>query len=359
MNRHIIVGGGINGLLTAYYLIRSGEKVTIIDQGEIGKESSWAGGGILSPLYPWRYADSVTSLANWSQAQYPSLVQHLFDETGTDPQYVRCGMLTLNVDDKTAALNWSRTHDQTAIELNSTQCREQFTELAESDVSGIWMSRVGQVRNPRLVKSLRIWLENNGATILANEKVLDLLIEKHSVTGVRTINQTLNGDSVCIAAGAWAKNILHKLEKKPDISPVKGQMLLLQSTPDLVNYIVLKDSHYIIPRKDGRILVGSTLEYVGFDKSTTVKARSELLEIAYSILPKLKKCKLEKHWAGLRPGSKNGIPTICQHPDISGLYINGGQFRNGVVLAPASAQLMTNIILRQGTICSAKPFRLA
>jgi glycine oxidase len=129
------------------------------------------------------------------------------------------------------------------------------------------------------------------------------------------------------------------------VGPVRGQMLLFKGPPGLVKTMTLYQQRYVIPRRDGRVLVGSTLEYVGYDKQTTPEARAELLRAACELIPELEHQPVEHHWAGLRPGSPQGIPVIGPHPGLDNLFINAGQFRNGVVLAPASARLLADHVL--------------
>ncbi len=135
-------------------------------------------------------------------------------------------------------------------------------------------------------------------------------------------------------------------------------MLLFNTKPGLIKRIVLEGNRYIIPRKDGRVLFGSTMEDVGFKKKTTQEARDELYNIATERFPVLKEYPIEKHWAGLRPGSPTGIPYICSHPELAGLYINAGHFRNGVVLGPASARLCADLVTGREPSLPAAPYRL-
>jgi glycine oxidase len=135
-------------------------------------------------------------------------------------------------------------------------------------------------------------------------------------------------------------------------------MLLFKTEPGVIRRIVLEENRYVIPRRDGHVLFGSTLEEVGFDKSTTESARNELHALAIKRFPALENYPVVKHWAGLRPGSPSGIPYIATHPSLEGLYINAGHFRNGVVLGPASARLMTNIVAGTIPIVPQEPYSL-
>jgi len=355
----IIVGAGINGLLTAYYLQQAGIKPLLLDKGEIAKESSWAGGGILSPLYPWRYDDAVTRLVSYSQQVYPTLCRKLTEETGIDPQWLRSGLLIQNIEDGDHARKWCNQfhihHEWITPDLHTSR----FPAISISKTEEMYLEDVAQVRNPRLVKALAKFLVDKGVTILSHQELQKISLKSHRVENISTKNQTFSCDTLCLASGAWLAQLIPLGYQKLDIAPVKGQMILLQSTPELINHIVLRDSHYVIPRKDGLTLVGSTLEKTGYDKTITADARQTLTKIAGEIVPGLNNYKLVNHWAGLRPGSPNGIPNICQHPEIHGLYINGGQYRNGVAMGPASGQLMTNLILKQTPIVETKSYQLA
>jgi glycine oxidase len=135
-------------------------------------------------------------------------------------------------------------------------------------------------------------------------------------------------------------------------------MVLFKSSPEVLKHIVLDQGRYLIPRRDGRILMGSTVERVGFDKRTTKAAREELVAAAIARVPALKYAELERHWAGLRPGSPDGIPYIGPHPEVGGLFVNTGHYRNGVVMGLASAQLAANLMLDQPPVVDPEPYLL-
>ncbi|MFZ2311565.1 MAG: FAD-dependent oxidoreductase, partial [Methylobacter sp.] len=144
----------------------------------------------------------------------------------------------------------------------------------------------------------------------------------------------------------------------PKIFPVKGQMLLFDARPDTLKFMVLDGDQYLIPRRDGKILAGSTVEQDNFNKTTTAEARNRLNTFALNLLPSLKNFPVVKHWAGLRPGTEHGVPYIGKHPKISNLCINAGHFRNGLVMGPASAQLMVDLVLNRPTAVAPEPYKL-
>lgn len=354
----LVVGGGIVGLLSALELLHSGCRVHLLEMATVGRASSWAGGGILSPLYPWRYPDGVTGLARWSQGVYAELAVRLHDEGGVDPEWTQNGMLMLDTSDQMAARAWAERFGYRLEVLDGPGLRQCEPVLAEGSAAALWMADVAQVRNPRLVQAARQALVRQGGVIEEGCEVTGLLVKGGHVVGVRTKRGELAADIVVAAAGAWSGRLLAELAVRPEIRPVRGQMLLFGGPPGLVSRIILGPRHYVIPRRDGRVLVGSTMEEVGFDGTTTAAAREELLAAAVGLVPALADCPLERQWAGLRPGSPDGTPYIGEHPEVAGLYLNSGHFRNGVVMAPASARLLADLVLGRNPILDPAPYGL-
>lgn len=356
----VIVGAGLIGMLSARELLLSGMAVTLVDQGAAGKESSWAGGGILSPLHPWRAFPAVTALASWSQAFYPQLAAALQDATGIDPQWTPSGLLILDPQEHGQALAWAGETGQTVQVLDADACRRLAPGLGFLPAQSLWLPQVAQVRNPRLLKALRQDLVQRGGLILTQTEVVEIRQRGGRVQGVRTPQGRLTSPRVVVAGGAWSSRILQQAGISVEIEPVRGQMLLYRTEPGLLSPIILQDQYYLIPRRDGHILVGSTMEYQGFNKVTTEAAREKLQQAARRLLPALADYPLHDHWAGLRPGNRRGVPLIGPVPGIDGLYINSGHFRNGVGLGPASARLLADIVCTHDEmIVDPAPYRLS
>lgn len=320
------MGAGVAGLTTAQRLLLQGASVTIVDSGAVGQESSWAGGGILAPLCPWDYADEVTRLTSLGAALFPQWAADLHAATGIDPEYVVSGMRVLAPFDLSLARQW---------------CVGHGVRLAENTDS-LLLPEVAQVRNPRLLQALRKHVEMLGGRVIEHCEVLDILTRAGRVRALATTCGEFSADRYVVCAGAWSKKLLGAYAIKLDIRPMRGQMLLFKFDSPPLPHILLQDGMYLIPRRDGHLLVGSTLEDVGFDKSTTDEARNSLLLRAQLLLPALREMPLVMHWAGLRPASPGNIPTIGRHPQLQNLYINSGHFRYGVTMAPASAAILVN-----------------
>jgi len=353
----IIVGGGAIGLLTARQLFLEGEDVLLLEKGPLGGESSWAGGGIVSPLYPWRYDDSVNVLAERSKKIYPELTKTLLEETGSDCEYINSGLFTV-VDDGREVIDWAKKWSLDAEYIDdAATIREIEGSIGDVVDKGIWMPDIMQVRNPKLVKALKASFDYLSISYQEYTEVEEIIVENEKVTGVRTKQQTYFADKVIIASGAWSAQF-SVTQASVDVSPVKGQMIMYKGEPERVKRIILSEGHYVIPRNDGRILAGSTLEKIGFDKTISSSAHDELHRAAVELIPLLSELEVERQWAGLRPGTEKGIPYICQHDDIEGLYIHAGHFRNGIVLGAASAELMTDIVLDREPWCDVRPYRM-
>jgi len=355
----IIVGGGAIGLLTARQLFLQGVDVLLLEKGALGGESSWAGGGIISPLYPWRYDDSVNVLAERSKKIYPELCNTLLEETGKDCELINSGLFTVVDGEQQEILDWAKKWSIDASFVDDVDTIHTIEKSVGSAVDkGIWMPDILQVRNPKLVNALKVSFDHLSIPYLEHTAVEEIIVENSKVSGVRTNQKTYFADKIIIASGAWSAQFSVTRESV-DVLPVKGQMIMYKGAPDLVKRIVLSEGHYIIPRKDGRILAGSTLEKIGFDKSVSEAALDELHQAAVELVPLLENLPIERQWAGLRPGTEKGIPYICQHDDVEGLFIHAGHFRNGIVLGAASAELMVDMILQRTPWCDVAPYSMS
>jgi len=353
----VIVGGGVIGLLTALNLAAEVESVVLLDRSSVGQESSWAGGGIVSPLYPWRYSPAVTALAHWSQDFYPQLAERLFVRTGIDPEVHTTGLYWLDLDDEQAALDWAAQNNRPLSAVDVAAVHDAVPVLGAGYSSAIYMANVANVRNPRLVKSLTAaLLALPNVTIHEQCEVSGFVRDGERILGVSTASGDMLADQVVLAAGAWSGELLKTLGLDLPVEPVKGQMILYKCASNFLSSMVLAKGRYAIPRRDGHILVGSTLEHEGFDKTPTDAALASLKASAIELIPALADAQVVGHWAGLRPGSPEGIPYIGPMSGFEGLWLNCGHYRNGLVLAPASCQLLADLLLGHEPEINAAPY---
>lgn len=359
MNRTdvIIIGGGVAGLMSARELAGAGMRVVLLERQALAKESSWAGGGILSPLNPWRVAEPITTLCRWSQTVYPQLAEALHERTGVDPEWRQSGLLFGDCDDPAQASQWAEGHAIRLDRLSAAQVARIEPLLHPVIDNPVLLPDIAQVRNPRLLRALREDLTRLGVEMREHHPVDDIKVQQGRVVGVTSRQQTLTAESYVITAGAWSGLLMRNTGLlNLSVVPVKGEMLIFDAPPGLLSHMVLSRGRYLIPRRDGKILAGSTVENAQFNKNTSTAAQQILRDFAYELLPALRQHTIEKHWAGLRPGSPEGIPTIGAHPEIANLYFNCGHYRNGFVMAPASARLLADHVLRRPAIVPPEPY---
>jgi len=271
---------------------------------------------------------------------YPELISRLKQDGGLDPEYRHSGMLISAKDINPQVHDWLKVNDINAQKVDTND----YPSLSEDD-SYYLFPDICQVRNPRLVATLNSALQNKNVMINEDCGVDDIAVTSSGHFELTTAQGQFSANKVIVSAGAWSEPLLAQLGVSISVRPVRGQMLLFKMPKDFLSVIILADGKYIIPRRDGHVLVGSTMEDVGFDKQTTQAAYDDLMAFAQSRCSGLTKAHLVKSWAGLRPASPEGIPYIFQHPEKTNLFVNTGHFRNGVVLAPASAELMRDLVL--------------
>ncbi|MFI4954831.1 MAG: glycine oxidase ThiO [Gammaproteobacteria bacterium] len=342
----VVIGAGIIGLLCARSLARAGRQVILIEKTQDAENrASWAGGGMAMPIYPWRSSAEILSLMKRSYALYPGLVQELLIETGIDAQWYTSGILTLESDEYLQAAQWAQNYHFPLQLLLPEQINTLVPALASGNKAGIWLPTVAQVRNPRLLKALDASIQQN-LNIQRRLCEVQNCVEKNSkIIGVQTSTGYIAAEEVVIAAGAWSGLLLEQLPVEFPIFPMRGQMLLWQAPAELLPCMIVSQGRYLIPRLDGYILAGSSMEDVGFDISTTEQMYAELYQMALSLVPALAAYPVVKHWAGLRPGSPQGIPWIGKVAGIDNLWINAGHFRNGLLMGPASNEILINRML--------------
>jgi glycine oxidase len=361
----LVIGGGVIGLSLAWELSKRGQNVCVIDQCEPGQEASWAGAGILPPA-KFREGDHpLDQLRGLACDLHPQWAAELNELTGIDNGYHQCGGLYLaRTPGEVAALAaWAGTIVEEGIEveqLTTARLHELEPGLRPSASlrSAHLLPTEGQLRNPRHLKALMAACQRIGVTITSNTQVTDFVVRGGKLVELNTPAGPLRAAQFCFTAGAWTGQLVQRLGIQTGILPIRGQMVLFRCEQPPITRIVNVGSRYIVPRDDGRVLAGSTEEEVGFDKRTTEAAIAELTAFARELIPPLRDAPIERTWAGLRPGSFDGLPYLGPLPGISNAFVAAGHFRTGLYLSPATAVVMSELICGQQPQIDLSPFRV-
>ncbi|MBL4713773.1 MAG: FAD-dependent oxidoreductase [Alcanivorax sp.] len=336
----LVVGGGIVGLLSALNLSDRGLSVTVIDAGGQRPPASWAGGGILSPLFAWRYPDAMNRLTHDATARYRGLVDRLRGKAGLRASDLNESGLwaAADGDERRNALRWASAW---GVSCQEAPLSRYLSEAPERE--GLWFPAIGNLRNPRLLKALRVALVAQGVKFV--NAAVDA-VRPGAVGAELTLSRgdSLSAPRVLICAGAWTPALLAPLGVRLPLFPAKGEMLLYRLPPGRVRSIVLTDEGYLIPRADGAVLAGSTLKAGDASSYPTVTGRWALQAMAASLLPELAAVTPSHHWAGVRPGSDRDWPYLGPVPGTRGVFAAAGLHRNGLVAAPASAELLVALM---------------
>jgi glycine oxidase len=351
MSDVIVIGGGVMGLSIAYELAEQGLSVRILEQGQIGHEASWAGAGMLQPGNPDWAQTPEARLRAASSRLWPQWAERLQERTGIDTGYLRCGGLEVRLSGAATALSdeiasWQR--EGVEVETLSTDVvRERFPAVNTAVSAAYFLPALAQVRNPWLLRALQAACVQRGVELSTGCPVTALEANGERVHTARTPHGEFAAGQFVIAAGAWSRELIRQAGLTLRVEPVRGQIVLLESQPLPFHCVIQQGARYLVPRRDGRILVGATEEHVGFDKRNTAGAIAELIAFAASLVPQLQHARFEKAWAGLRPHLPGGLPYIGRAPHLSNVCIATGHFRAGLQLSPITSTLIREIILGQ------------
>lgn len=352
----LILGGGVIGLTTAYFLAGEGVSVSVVDRGEFGRESSWAGAGIIPPGNVACARTPADRLRAVSSSHFPELSRLLRDETGIDNGYLVCGGIELVGDEGLPTDPW-RDEEIPFQQMDNAELRRLEPGLSAEPVRGYYLPGMAQVRNPRHVRALVAACEDRAVGLLPRCPVYALERKDERVTAVDTAQGRLTAGQFLIATGAWTDEMVGPLGWRPRIAPIRGQIALLNTGTAGPRPILLHGSRYLVPRADGRLLVGSTEEDAGFDSRPTAGGVAGLLTFAEHLVPALCDTTLEHCWAGLRPGSPDGLPFLGSVPGFSNLLVAAGHFRSGIQLSPGTGLVMTDLLLGRPPTIPLAPFR--
>jgi glycine oxidase len=361
----VIIGAGVVGLGIAWRLAARGASVEVFDRGAAGAGATHAAAGMLAACAEAEPGEeALIALGRESQARWPSFAAELERSSGIDVELRTEGTLVvaLTADDQ------SRLHHQLVFQhkiglplhwITAAETRRREPRLAGKLAGAVWSPQDHQVDNRKLASALRAAAEDVGAIVHERAPIKEISITGGRADGVILADETkISADVVVLAAGAWSRGIAGlPQELRPPVRPVKGQMLALRMDPasPLLNHVVWAPGVYLVPRRDGRLIAGGTVEEKAFDATLTAGGVLTLLEAAWRAVPSIEELPIDEMWVGHRPGSRDDAPILGRGP-VDGLLYATGHHRNGILLAPVTADAMARLVL-EGVVDSAiQPF---
>ena len=346
----VIAGGGLIGGAIALELALAGLRVAIFEQVEPGREASWAGAGILSPAPEGPSTIPLVPLGKASMALYPDFVARVEEISGLDVGFRPKGTVEA-LFSRDAARELS-THialhhgwGLKADAISAEEARELEPSLSEELEAAVLRPEEASVDNRVLTQAVLNAARKSGAEIFNHRQVQGIWREGHRCAGLLFSQEKVSANWTVLAAGCFSANIKGADSYAP-VRPAKGQMISLRAAETKIERVLWSDKIYLVPRNDGRILAGATVEYAGFDRNVTAGGLEKILNGAIELAPGLAHARVEESWAGLRPDSPDHLP-ILGPVDIEGLLLATGHFRSGILLAPITALLIREWVTQQ------------
>jgi glycine oxidase len=358
----IIVGGGVMGCGLALRLRQAGAHVTVLERSIPGAEASSAAAGILAPQMESDGPGPFLELCLRSRALYSSLASELRELTGVDIAYLPCGVLKAafseaDVHHLDSTATWQQGLGLRAELLDPKQARQLEPHLSPHALAALHFPDDHQVDNRLLVRALSMAVARVGATFRSGY-VRGVVEENGRAAGVDLDGELLRAGAVVVAAGSWSGLVQGTAMDPRAVRPARGQMIQLQTRLPIARHILTSEKGYLVPRTDGRVIAGSTMEFAGFDKQVTAEGLARILAMTLELCPALAQAPVTEMWAGFRPYTDDKLPILGPGP-LPGLFLATGHFRNGILLTPITAKLVTQCILGERPSVDLSPFSYA
>lgn len=348
----LIVGGGVIGLTLARELRRLGvRRIAVVERGRVGQEASFAAAGMLAPNAENEIVDDFYRFCDGSRSMFPEIAGELLAETAIDIELDRSGTVYAaftEVDSEHLGMRYARQVEAgiPVEQWSAEEARKAEPCLAENVRESLYFPNDWQVENRKLLAALKAYATANGIDLIEETPIHSPVVEGSKVSGVVTGARTLSAQATVLATGAWTSLIKIAGAAVPfGVKPVRGQMISYAPPDRMFSRVVYSHRGYLVPRADGRILAGATVEDVGFDDRVTPEAVDLLRRTAVEMAPCLDEVPIDDAWAGLRPLASDGLPVIGPMPGYDNLFVTTAHFRNGILLAPISAKILAERIV--------------
>ena len=351
----LVIGAGVVGCAIAYRLARAGLRPLVLERSVPGSEASSAAAGMLAAQMEssGEHTNARTfELALASRERFPAWAEALAADTGIDIEYRRSGIVEVAFDDDALARQTAEVQEQNArglqaTLLTATQLVGLEPAVSPNALGGVHFERDARVDPPRLLRALRIAAERRGARFRTGAVVRRVMVDRDRASGVEMEGgEVLRAETVIVAAGPWSNLIPGVPLTSSEVRPARGQIVELLGPRPVVTRCVWGPGVYLSPRDDGRLLLGSTVEFVGFERMVTAGAVSDLLRAAMALVPGVRDLELSRTWSAFRPFTSDGLPRIGDS-QVEGLLLATGHFRNGILLAPITAEIIEALVTGQ------------
>lgn len=356
-----IVGGGVIGCSVAYHATRRGARVALVEAERIGSGASGAAAGMLNAQAEAHEPGPFLDLLLSSRRLHEPLGEELYEATGLDPEYVWAGTLRVATDEASretfaAEYSWQRERGLAARWLDADEVRELEPNLSPESVAALYLPEDGQVNPPRLVQALALGATFRGARLMEATRVEGLVVEGRKITGIRTARGKIPVGAVVLADGASSTLLSDELSVHLPVHPVKGEILAANARPAPIKANVWNSECYVVPKRDGRVIIGATEEPGVYDRRPTLGGMAHLSRAAANLVPELSHAPFASAWGGLRPGTPDGRPILGPVEGWEGLFLATGHYRNGVLLSAVTGESIAALALREASPFDISPF---
>jgi glycine oxidase len=344
----VVIGGGLMGCSVAYQLAKQGAEVTVLERSVPGAEASSAAAGILGPSVE-SFEDALAlQLGRRSRELHAELADELDELFGVDVGFRRCGVLKVALqEDEVSLLDRQaeslRVQGVRCERLSGEELRREEPSIHPEVLGGLSIDEDAQVEPRKLLAAVALGAEQEGVHFRTGSTVHAVESEGGKVRAVRLANERIEAERVVVAAGSWTTQIPGLPISPESIFPVRGQMITTHTRPRLFRHVVFGAGGYVVTRPDGHVLCGSTMEHVGFTRGISFGGMADVIAKATRIAPSLADAPVNAHWSSFRPGTPDGLPLVGE-THIEGLFVASGHYRNGILLAPLTAELISRAL---------------